>query len=244
MNDLQNIVKTGCAVQQDKQPKRKTALAQLVELYAEKGVTSTTELVDMTGYSRRQIWRAKAEISDARVTPDICDTDARVTPDADDTDARVTTVTPASPDIYPSPPEKRKVSPCTPSKEKTNPPIPQAGNARESFQIEGLNGSTGSMVTQLATAVAGELGNPDFRAAREILAGNVSVFGPDRVRAAFAEWHAKLLDGRAAPSYRAFTGFCKTATTHPPAAQPGGLAALLDKRAAERLAQQTPEGTA
>lgn len=42
---------------------RKTALAQLVELYAEcRGVTTTAELAQLTGYSERAIWKAKAEL--------------------------------------------------------------------------------------------------------------------------------------------------------------------------------------
>lgn len=64
--------------------KRKSALAQLVAIYAERGVTSIEELVELTGYSERQIWRAKADtrVTDARVSK----TDTRV---SKSTDARV-----------------------------------------------------------------------------------------------------------------------------------------------------------
>lgn len=42
---------------------KRTALAQLVEMYAEcRGVTSTKELADATGYSQRAIRKAKAEL--------------------------------------------------------------------------------------------------------------------------------------------------------------------------------------
>jgi hypothetical protein len=42
--------------------KRKSALAQLVALYATQGTTSTTELVALTGYSKRAIDTAKREL--------------------------------------------------------------------------------------------------------------------------------------------------------------------------------------
>lgn len=43
-----------------------TALAQLVRLYAEcRGVTSTAKLAELTGYSERSIWKAKAELRDS-----------------------------------------------------------------------------------------------------------------------------------------------------------------------------------
>ncbi len=41
--------------------KRLSALAQLIQLYAEQGVTSTPELSERTGYSERAIRKAKAE---------------------------------------------------------------------------------------------------------------------------------------------------------------------------------------
>jgi hypothetical protein len=47
----------------DKSKTRLTALAQLVQLYAEcKGITSTTQLAELTGYDERSIRRAKADI--------------------------------------------------------------------------------------------------------------------------------------------------------------------------------------
>ncbi len=52
------VAKIGTAV---KSP-RLSALAQLVAIYRQNGITSTRRLVELTGYSDRQIWRAKAEL--------------------------------------------------------------------------------------------------------------------------------------------------------------------------------------
>jgi hypothetical protein len=73
--------------------KRLSTLAQLIALYREtKGITSTAELARRTGRTERQIWRAKAELTDANVTdvnvipPDACvsgNTDVNVIPPPD-----------------------------------------------------------------------------------------------------------------------------------------------------------------
>lgn len=47
----------------DKSKTRLSALAQLVALYAEcKGVTAAAKLAELTGYSERAIWKARAEL--------------------------------------------------------------------------------------------------------------------------------------------------------------------------------------
>lgn len=66
-----------------------------------------------------------------------------------------------------------------------------ACSAREG-EIEGLNGSTGAFVTQLATALAGPMGSPDFLTAKIILESNVRSFGAERVRVAMAEWSVRV----------------------------------------------------
>jgi hypothetical protein len=45
--------------------KRLSALAQLIALYAEKGITGSGHLAKLTGFTERAIWKAKAELRDS-----------------------------------------------------------------------------------------------------------------------------------------------------------------------------------
>lgn len=62
--------------------KKMSALAQLCVLLIERGIATTKALADETGYSERQIWRAKKEINSTRAemvtVTNVSDTDVRV----------------------------------------------------------------------------------------------------------------------------------------------------------------------
>ena len=92
--------------------KKLSALAQLVRLHAERGITSTHELAGIIGYSERAIRRAKADAGFRSATrPPVA-----TRPPASDEPGH-----PWPPNALPSP-LKKKGLPRTPSKEKTNPP--------------------------------------------------------------------------------------------------------------------------
>lgn len=62
--------------------KKMSALAQLCALLIERGIATTKALAEETGYSERQIWRAKKEINSSRAETvtdtNVSDTDVRV----------------------------------------------------------------------------------------------------------------------------------------------------------------------
>ncbi len=97
--------------------KRLSALAQLVRIYAERGVMRTSELVAITGYSRRSIETAKCELRCAHPAADCAWQPAAHTRQPAAIDAAADCASEISP-----PPLKKKGLPHTPSKEKTNPP--------------------------------------------------------------------------------------------------------------------------
>ena len=94
----------------------------------------------------------------------------------------------------------------------TNPAL-HAGGCGGNYEVEGLNGSTGSFVTQLACMLAGPLGNPNFAEARAFFADNVPIFGPEKVKNGFAEWQAKVRMNLVRPTPRSLVGFFKRAST-------------------------------
>lgn len=109
--------------------KRLSALAQLVALYAEKGVTGTGQLAKVTGFTERALWKAKAELRDSPLNNSSAPPEQEFspTPEQEFSPPLPNTSAPPEPEFTPeqhSPPPKRKVSPCTPSKENTPPPQP------------------------------------------------------------------------------------------------------------------------
>lgn len=103
--------------------RRLTALAQLVVLYAEKGITSTKALVQSTGYSKRAIIAAKGE---ARRTQGAAQCTPEVQPAApSEVKPAAPRAQPAAPSAISSSPLKKKGLPHTPSKEKIHPPPPR-----------------------------------------------------------------------------------------------------------------------
>jgi hypothetical protein len=128
--------------------KRISALAQLVRILMRDGITTTSALMEETGYSERAIWSAKGELRRSAA-------ECRVQPSA---------VQPAAVEVQPSAVEgaaecrvhKERVSPHTPLPKEILPAA--ACKQAEKGEIEGLNGSTPKMVRLFAELIAGPLG--------------------------------------------------------------------------------------
>ncbi|MEQ8822767.1 MAG: hypothetical protein RIC14_00155 [Filomicrobium sp.] len=96
-----------------------STLAMLVEcLMKYEGLKTTKALAIRTGRHERQIWKARAELSN------MADAKCGTLPNKAVPNKTEQLPNEAGYKAAPFPPEKRKVPPCTPPKEKTNPPSP------------------------------------------------------------------------------------------------------------------------
>lgn len=194
---------------QNKSKSKPSALAQLCIILMDRGIRTTKALADETGYSERQIWRARAEIASRSADANVTDADVTMTREAltptsvtltqmsVDTDAEVTDTPRAHARIEsPSGILITKVA---------------ASNTRER-EIAGLNGSTKKVVENFACLLAGDFGTPDFETAYDLIADNVDVYGAERVKIGFLELRSKIASGeRFRDPLRAFNGFVKGA---------------------------------
>jgi hypothetical protein len=94
--------------------KRLSALAQLVAIYAERGITKTGDLVEATGYTDRAIRKARAELECRNQSADRNQGSEKTEPECRQPEPGFR--------AEPPPPPKKKGLPQTPSKEKTPPP--------------------------------------------------------------------------------------------------------------------------
>lgn len=194
---------------QNKSKSKPSALAQLCIILMERGIRTTKALADETGYSERQIWRARAEIAPRVTDADVTDTNDTLTP-MSLTRASVT-MTPMSADpdadVTDTPRAHARIeSPSGILITKV-----AASNTRER-EIAGLNGSTKKVVENFACLLAGDFGTPDFETAYDLIADNVDVYGAERVKIGFLELRAKIANGeRFRDPLRAFNGFVKGA---------------------------------
>ena len=188
--------------------KRLSALAQLVRILMRDGITTTSALMEETGYSERSIWSARRELRHAGAEHWV--QHAAVEGAAE---RRV---------------GKERVSPHTPLPKETPASLQQqpAGKA----EIEGLNGSTGRYVDQFAKLIAGPLGTPDPETAFNLLAGNVELYGVERFKTGFLEFQQKMAaEPRVRDPLRLFNGFMKHAKL-PKADDPKGEYAAIDRQ--------------
>ena len=182
--------------------KRISALAQLVRILMRDGITTTSALMEETGYSERAIWSAKGELRRSAA-------ECRVQPSA---------VQPAAVEVQPSAVDgaaecrvhKERVSPHTPLPKEILPAA--ACKQAEKGEIEGLNGSTPKMVRLFAELIAGPLGTPDEITAHDLLASNVEFYGAERVKVGFLEFRQKMAaEKHVRDPLRLFNGFVKGA---------------------------------
>lgn len=206
--------------QKIKPAKRLSPLGHAVRFALRCGINSIEALAEELECTTSAIYRAikQLQVSDPTVTV----TDSMVTNQHTSTltaqsltDRTVTTTDPTVTREPLSPPLKKERSPPAPPLKKKNTP-PQslhACNARDQFEIEGLNGATSTLVAIVAITLATELGHPNFRDAREFLANQVGVFGPEKVRAGIVQWSAKVAEKSAPNTQRALVGFIQHART-------------------------------
>lgn len=114
--------------------KRLSACAQLVQLYAERGVTGTGALAKLTGFSARHIWRVKRQLREmSPLTSESAPPDIYVSPPLTSAPAQqpqTLTNMSSPPDVRVSPDipplsQKERSPPAPPLKKNTlSPPIP------------------------------------------------------------------------------------------------------------------------
>ena len=182
--------------------KRLTPIAHAVRFAMKCGVTSVADLARELECSRSAIYRAMKQIreNDATVT----ETDRTVTSD------------------------KERVSPHTPLPKETPACMQQQPAGIQ--EIEGLNGSTPKLVSQFARLLAGPLGTPDPETAFDLLAGNVELYGAERVKIGFLEFQQKMAsEPRVRDPLKLFNGFMKGARL-PKADDPKGEYAAVDRQ--------------
>lgn len=186
-----------------------SAMAQLVAVYIENGITSTAEIAKATGKSERQIWRAKADIrvtdtDDTLTHTSVSHTSATLTPASHHTDAGVS--------------NQRTDSRARAYKEYPSGIVNLEASklASSTREIEGLNGSTGKWVNKLAVWLAGDLGFPDEDSAFRILESTVEAYGATQVRVGMLELETEIASGNKPRNLaKAFSGFVKNAKTGP-----------------------------
>lgn len=95
--------------------------------------------------------------------------------------------------------------------EDNKPVSSESGAADGHEEVSGLNGST----TEIVRGVAKLLNNlaPDYAFARQIVASNVGIYGPNAVRDGYAELQADIADNKVRiPSVKTLVGYFKTAS--------------------------------
>jgi hypothetical protein len=157
--------------------KRLSALAQLIVLYAEKGVTSTSELVTLTGYTDRAIRKARAEL-EFRRNPG----SGTPVPDAEPRFRSEETPLPL----------KKKGLPHTPSKEKTPPLSP---DHYPNQQTTTAAASAREAADEIAKWI-GQQTNTTPAEARTMLAANIQTFGQQPMLDAYQKIRAELASGK------------------------------------------------
>ena len=206
--------------------KRLTPIAHAVRFAMKCGVTSVADLARELECSRSAIYRAMKQIreNDATVT----ETDRTVTSDATVSTVRSqndATVTETDRTVTS---DKERVSPHTPLPKETPACMQQQPAGIQ--EIEGLNGSTPKLVSQFARLLAGPLGTPDPETAFDLLAGNVELYGAERVKIGFLEFQQKMAsEPRVRDPLKLFNGFMKGARL-PKADDPKGEYAAIDRQ--------------
>lgn len=108
-------------------------------------------------------------------------------------------------------PKKEPIASNLSQKENTKPVSSESRAADGPEEISGLNGSTAEIVR----GVAKLLNNlaPDYAFARQMVASNVGLYGPNAVRDGYAELQADLADNKVrVPSAKTLLGYFKTAS--------------------------------
>ena len=152
--------------------KRLSALAQLVALYAEKGITSAKQLCELTGFCERHIRRAMADSCVMTHTSERTHTSGHM-----------------SPPERGSSPLKKKGLPRTPSKEKTNPPPPVSKRKEEEV------GTAKRILGEESQHWIGKLGRVlklDARAAENFLDGQIEMRNWPAVKAIYTELRTRI----------------------------------------------------
>ena len=218
--------------------KRLSALAQLVRILMRDGITTTSALMEETGYSERSIWSARRELRHAGAEHWV--QHAAVEGAAERTQSTalgcsgVHSV--AGDRVQHAAVEgaaerrvgKERVSPHTPLPKETPACMQQQPAGIQ--EIEGLNGSTPKLVSQFARLLAGPLGTPDPETAFDLLAGNVELYGAERVKIGFLEFQQKMAsEPRVRDPLKLFNGFMKGARL-PKADDPKGEYAAVDRQ--------------
>lgn len=195
MNESCDRIKTLLA-----EPKKFSALAQLVALHIANGTLSTKTIAELTGYSDRAVRKAKAELE--------CRPSGTIVPGEAEPEFRAGRNPGAAKRNQSAAENPPYIPPCNSSRVDTPNPTSQSA----AHEIEGLNGSTNRLAGQLAGYLAGDFHAPDLDVARRILQSNVEAYGPIKVKIGMLELETLIAsNGKPRDVLKAFNGFIKNA---------------------------------